>query len=132
MTIDAGFVIPAALGDYVWIDLNRDGIQDPDEPGVNGVRVRLYTVDDSGKVSDAPLAETVTAAQEGKDGYYFFDNLTKGRYVVEFDITSLRNDLGLYQYGFTTANQAPATTLKPPTPTRRMQWTATTGSCVPT
>ncbi len=48
MTIDAGFVIPAALGDYVWIDLNRDGIQDPDEPGVNGVRVRLYTVDDSG------------------------------------------------------------------------------------
>jgi len=46
-------------------------------------------VDDSGKVSDAPLAETVTAAQEGKDGYYFFDNLTKGRYVVEFDITSL-------------------------------------------
>ena len=46
MTIDAGFVIPAALGDYVWIDLNRDGIQDPDEPGVNGVRVRLYTVDD--------------------------------------------------------------------------------------
>ena len=105
VTIDAGFVIPAALGDYVWIDLNRDGIQDPDEPGVNGVRVRLYTVDDSGKVSDAPLAETVTAAQEGKDGYYFFDNLTKGRYVVEFDITSLRNDLGLYQYGFTTANQ---------------------------
>ena len=62
-------------------------------------------MDDSGKVSDAPLAETVTAAQEGKDGYYFFDNLTKGRYVVEFDITSLRNDLGLYQYGFTTANQ---------------------------
>ncbi len=45
-------------------------------------------MDDSGKVSDAPLAETVTAAQEGKDGYYFFDNLTKGRYVVEFDITS--------------------------------------------
>ena len=90
-------------------------------------------MDDSGKVSDAPLAETVTAAQEGKDGYYFFDNLTKGRYVVEFDITSLRNDLGLYQYGFTTANQgAIATTLKPPTPTRRMQWTATTGSCVPT
>ncbi len=25
--------------------------------------------------------------------------------MVEFDITSLRNDLGLYQYGFTTANQ---------------------------
>ena len=85
--------------------MNRDGIQDPDEPGVNGARVRLYTVDDSGKVSDAPLAETVTAAKEGKNGYYFFDNLTKGRYVVEFDITSLRNDLGLYQYGFTTANQ---------------------------
>ncbi len=105
MTIDAGFVIPAALGDFVWIDLNRDGVQDPDEPGINGARVRLYAVDATGKVSDTPLAETITAAKEGQDGYYLFDNLTQGQYVVEFDITSLRNDLGLYQYGFTTPNQ---------------------------
>ncbi len=105
MTLDAGFVIPAALGDFVWIDTNRNGVQEPNEPGINGARVRLYTVDDSGKVSDTPLMETVTATKDGQAGYYLFDGLTKGRYVVEFDITSLRNDVGLYQYGFTTANQ---------------------------
>src|SRR5699024_8266017 len=33
------------LGDYVWHDLNKDGIQDSDEPGVEGVKVILTMVD---------------------------------------------------------------------------------------
>ena len=74
-------MIPAALGDFVWIDTNRNGVQEPNEPGINGARVRLYTVDDSGKVSDTPLMETVTATKDGQAGYYLFDGLTKGRYV---------------------------------------------------
>ena len=31
----------AKIGDFVWADRNRDGIQDPDEPGVAGVKVTL-------------------------------------------------------------------------------------------
>ena len=31
-----------ALGDYVWHDLNANGVQDEGEPGINGVTVRLY------------------------------------------------------------------------------------------
>ncbi len=31
------------LGDLVWLDENRDGLQDEGEPGIGGVRVELYT-----------------------------------------------------------------------------------------
>jgi hypothetical protein len=33
---------PAEIGNRVWIDSNLDGLQDPGEPGVAGVTVRLY------------------------------------------------------------------------------------------
>ena len=41
-TIDFGFVRPApgAIGDFVWHDLNRNGLQDSGEPGIDGVTVR--------------------------------------------------------------------------------------------
>jgi hypothetical protein len=42
------------IGDFVWLDGNRDGIQDPGEPGIAGVIVQL--VDDQGNV----LATTTT------------------------------------------------------------------------
>jgi len=32
----------ANIGDFVWEDLDRDGIQDNDEPGIPGVTVELY------------------------------------------------------------------------------------------
>ena len=106
LTIDAGFVIPSALGDRVWLDGNRNGVQDADETGLNGVRVRLYTVE-NGVVSTTPLAETLTADNAaGEAGYYWFEGLTMGEYVVEFDVTSLRNDEGLYAYGFTQPDAA--------------------------
>ncbi|MBK9994325.1 MAG: hypothetical protein IPP01_10165 [Saprospiraceae bacterium] len=40
-TIDAGLYQPASLGNYVWEDLNKNGIQEAGEPGVNGVAVLL-------------------------------------------------------------------------------------------
>ena len=45
-TVDAGFVIiPAKLGDFVWRDLNGDGIQDAGEPGIEGVKVTVTSQD---------------------------------------------------------------------------------------
>src|SRR5699024_4084594 len=42
-TWDAGVVrIEYAIGDYVWIDTNKDGIQDEDEEPLEGVTVVLY------------------------------------------------------------------------------------------
>ena len=68
-----------ALGDYVWEDLNANGIQDEGEPGINGVTVRLY--DCSGQL----LASTTTDDDAGGNaGYYLFDGLLEGCYRVEF------------------------------------------------
>jgi hypothetical protein len=39
--LDAGLYQAASLGDFVWIDLNGNGIQNAGEPGLNGVTVNL-------------------------------------------------------------------------------------------
>ncbi|NPA51205.1 MAG: hypothetical protein GXO02_06215, partial [Epsilonproteobacteria bacterium] len=68
----------AVVGDWVWNDLNRNGIQDGGEPGVAGVRVHLYT--SSGK----HVASTVTDSS----GHYYFRNVCKGKYRIKFDVPS--------------------------------------------
>jgi hypothetical protein len=77
LTWDAGIYIiicpPASIGDYVWNDLDKDGIQDAGELGIGGVSVNLY--DGSGLV-----ASTVTDGS----GYYLFTGLTPGDYYLEF------------------------------------------------
>jgi hypothetical protein len=66
----------AAVGDYVWMDDNMDGIQDTSETGMADVVVILYTCDDS------VIADVVTDV----DGYYMFDSLDAGDYYLEFEL----------------------------------------------
>ena len=79
LTIDSGFHKEApkqyAIGDYVWEDTNKDGIQGADEKGLEGVKVTLK--DASGKA----VGTTVT----NKDGRYLFTDLNEGTYTVEFE-----------------------------------------------
>jgi uncharacterized repeat protein (TIGR01451 family) len=84
-TIDFGYVPPAqgAIGDFVWHDLNRDGIQDAGEPGINSVTVRLY---DSG---NNLVGTDTTHNFAGQDGYYQFTGLKAGTYTVVVDATTL-------------------------------------------
>ncbi len=86
--LDAGFTWPvSSIGDYVWIDLDHDGTQDAAEPGAENITVTLHGWDSvAGATTTAvdlngdPVMPTVTDA----DGYYVFDNLVAGEYVVEF------------------------------------------------
>ena len=69
------------LGDYVWLDISRDGLQDePREKGVNGVNVLLYEKEASG---DYKWLETKTTGDEGGDpdrpGTYLFNQLLRLR-----------------------------------------------------
>ncbi|MEZ4984508.1 MAG: SdrD B-like domain-containing protein [Saprospiraceae bacterium] len=73
-TIDAGFYVEGArIGDFVWEDLDGDGQQDGNEPGVSGVTVNL--LDENGN-----LLETTTTDVNG--GYEFI--VDPGTYIVEF------------------------------------------------
>jgi len=64
----------ACIGDFVWHDMNMDGIQDEGEPGVPGITVHL--MDCQGNI----LAETMTDV----DGKYSFCELEPGDYNIHF------------------------------------------------
>lgn len=63
------------LGNRVWLDENKNGRQEPFEPGVRGVCVNLY--DSSGTF----IQQTSTDS----NGYYGF-NVGAGNYIIEFDL----------------------------------------------
>jgi len=75
MTIDAGFYKPACLGDYVWYDANKDGIQDSSESAVADVVVHLY--------KDG--TDTGESNKTDSSGNYKFCGLIPGEYSVKFD-----------------------------------------------
>ena len=78
-TLDFGFAYPYSVGNRVWFDTNNDSlINFPDEVGVDDVLVELYAADIDGMPSGSALASDTT--EHG--GYYLFDNLYPGDYVV--------------------------------------------------
>lgn len=80
LTIDMGYLkdapTPVAvyeLGDFVWNDLNENGIQDKDEPGLKDIQVTLTNPDNS----------TLTTLTDAK-GNYKFSQIPNGKYKVAF------------------------------------------------
>src|SRR5690606_7647384 len=94
-TWDAGVVTRSyAIGDRVWIDEDRDGVQGADEPSLPGVKVELLD-EDGNPVLDGDDEPIVTWTDE--DGNYVFDELPAGRYRVKFTLTDEQAE----QYRFT-------------------------------
>lgn len=71
---DAGLYSLGTIGDRVWEDINGNGVQDPGEPGLNGVFVEL--IDASGMV----VSSTVTSG----NGNYFFELVFPGLYYIKY------------------------------------------------
>ncbi|SDG56886.1 MULTISPECIES: SdrD B-like domain-containing protein [unclassified Duganella] len=78
--VDAGFYKGATLGDRVWLDSNRNGVQDSGDTGVAGVKVLLL---------DAAGNPTGVSATTDATGSYSFSNLKPGTYSVQFDKSTL-------------------------------------------
>ena len=83
--IDFAFVKPVSVGNFVWFDANKDGIQDADEVGVAGVTVTMDGQLDMDPLLDADgnLVKPVTTDANGK---YVFTNLLPGSYGLTFTI----------------------------------------------
>ncbi|NIM17639.1 MAG: hypothetical protein GTO45_37210 [Candidatus Aminicenantes bacterium] len=69
------------IGNYIWQDINGDGVQDVNEPGIPNVTVELYSdADGDGDYStDGTLLDTQTT---DADGYYMFHLLGSRNFVV--------------------------------------------------
>ncbi|MCL2482344.1 MAG: carboxypeptidase regulatory-like domain-containing protein [Propionibacteriaceae bacterium] len=76
-----GKVPSYAVGDYVWVDSNGNGIQDATEAGIPGVTVTLNSV-----AADGTTTQVGTPTTTDQNGYYLFDMLPAGTYQVEFTL----------------------------------------------
>jgi choice-of-anchor A domain-containing protein/uncharacterized repeat protein (TIGR01451 family) len=81
-TVDKGFLVcksvnvKASIGDKVWLDTDKDGVQDNGEVGILNVTVKLYDCNNN-------LIDTKTTDSGGN---YLFSNLNPGDYYVKFDL----------------------------------------------
>ena len=74
---DFGFTDLGLIGDRLWQDLDGDGLQDPGEPGLVGVQVRLF----------GPYGTLY--ATTGVNGAYAFNGLPSGAYTVVVNLDSV-------------------------------------------
>jgi len=82
----------SALGDFVWNDLNMNGIQDANENGLPNITVNL--LDNSNNL----IASIMTDI----NGLYMFEDIYEGEYIIEFEIPR--------EYTFSPKNSGPDNT----------------------
>lgn len=88
---DFGFTGTRDLGDFVWFDADKDGVQDTGEPGMGGVELTLQFAGQDGVFGtiavpgDDVFYDTTTDA----NGAYSYGNLANGNYRLAVDPASL-------------------------------------------
>lgn len=94
-------ILDTSIGDFVWRDMNGDGIQDPGEPGLANVTVNL--LDSTGTtVLDTVLTDS--------NGAYLFSSLDPGDYIVEF-VLPAEHDYTIQNAGLDSALDSDADTV---------------------
>lgn len=71
LRMNIGCVLPGRLGDFCWLDLDGDGLQGLDEPGIPGVKIELMR-------NGEPVTETVT----DQYGFFRFDDIYPAAYTL--------------------------------------------------
>jgi protocatechuate 3,4-dioxygenase beta subunit len=75
-SIDGGLYLPGCIGNRVWLDSNKNGIQDEGESGVKDIEVKIFKGNGS----------LVTTGKTDENGIYLFTDLTQGLYYASFTI----------------------------------------------
>lgn len=103
-----------SLGNRVWFDTDNSSTINGTEVGRNGVTVELYAADAGGNPTGASLGTAVTA----NGGYYRFDNLNAGDYVVVIPSSQLNGGVltGYWSSGTTLTGAGVATETAAPDP----------------
>jgi len=87
LTVDFGYQPygAASIGDFVWRDMDHDGVQDGgSETGIANITVNLYEDSNGNGVIDAADALVATTSTDA-NGNYLFTELRAGRYLVDVD-----------------------------------------------
>ncbi len=80
---DFGYQPPGAVGDFVWLDLDQDGVQDAGEPGISGVTVRITN------------GTTTYTATTDLDGYWSVANIPNGAWTVSVPASNFTSGAAL-------------------------------------
>lgn len=94
------------IGDFVWNDVDGDGVQDTGEAGIDGVTLDLWLDEDNSGTINAGDTFVGTRTTSG-GGAYDFTGLVAGNYIV--DVTDTDNVLATY--AITTNNDPLVVTL---------------------
>ncbi len=78
-------VAVGSIGDFVWHDANGDGVYNPGEEPLAGVRLELWWDRDGDGIYETYIGERFTDSS----GRYLFDGLPVGEYEVRVDDTTL-------------------------------------------
>ena len=73
----------ASIGDYLWYDVDADGVQDPGEPPLADVTVDVTWLGDNGLPGGGD--DEVFTVSTDADGEWIVDDLPGGEYVVTVD-----------------------------------------------
>ena len=92
-TIDAGLLILASIGDFVWEDIDGNGVQDIGEPGIEGVVINL--IDLMGVVQGTATTDIngEWIIEDIYPGSYYLQYFTPAGYDATFDNNGINDAL---------------------------------------
>lgn len=92
-----------SVGNRVWFDTNNDGRINAAEVGISGISVSLFVDANSDGQPDTPGSPVGTIPTDST-GYYRFDNLNAGTYVVRVNPSNFASGQTLFGHQNTTGN----------------------------
>jgi hypothetical protein len=90
--LDSNMTEVYTLGDRVWLDTNKNGVQDSNESGVASVTVILYDTANC-------IGDSIATEMTNTNGNYLFSNLNSGTYSLAFSTLPSEHNITMANQG---------------------------------